>query len=181
MPPLVEIKQYTSKHFIDINTHYFSKSLFGIQITVSVTYYHRFAYNYYLHTILMTKNNSLLLPSLLSIAYNYNDYWVLPDYIYYHSWELLYCDTFTPVLFVKVSEHAGTLKHCHPLVFYKLYRHPLVFYKLYRHPFVFYKLLQYRYIKHEILFWYCNNFQKTSEWCSGTRYLVPILLQKVPA
>ena len=30
---------------------------------------------------------------------------------YYHSWTLFLCDTLTAVLFVKVSEHASTLKY----------------------------------------------------------------------
>ena len=58
------------------------------------------------------------------------------------SWAHLYCDTFTPVLFVKVLEHACTF--CESIrTKYRVPEH---------HPLVFFKVLQYHYIKHGIVF-----------------------------
>ena len=59
-----------------------------------------------------------------------------------HSWTRLYCGIFTPVLFVKVPEHAGTFSESIGTK-YRVPEH---------HPLVFCKLLQYHYIRHGLAF-----------------------------
>ena len=59
-----------------------------------------------------------------------------------HNWALLCHDTFTPVVFAKVSEHAGTF--CESVgTKHRLPEHP---------SFVFCKLLLYHYFPHRIVF-----------------------------
>ena len=52
-----------------------------------------------------------------------------------HSWALLYCNTFKPVIFVMVSEQAGTFRESIGTK-YRIPEH---------HPLFFCKLLQYHY------------------------------------
>ena len=55
-----------------------------------------------------------------------------------HRWVLLYRDTLTPVVFVKVTEHASISSIANKVS--------------QRQPFIFCKLLHHHYIRHEIMF-----------------------------
>ena len=119
-----ENKKNTSIEVV-INSIYILLAIYiNIRLLMKNTLFMRWSKIFFIHYYMIINNKKY--PKLISVCWLggggllwlSNQLWILIlsrirfHYRDWHSWALLYHDTFKPVIFVKVSEHDSTSKYC---------------------------------------------------------------------